>query len=83
MKNENNEASKPISTANIGSVRAAVFANDTEYGTRYKTVLECTYKDAEGNWQSTKKYDLHELLAVRELAGRAIDEILNLQNRAV
>jgi len=86
MTNENQTketSTKPVSTANIGLVRSAIFARDTEFGTRYRTKLECSYKDADGKWQTKLSYDLDDLLAVRELASRAIDEILNLQNSAV
>ena len=50
------------------NIRAAVWANDTEFGTRYNVTLTRLYKDGEV-WKDSSSFGRDDLL----LAGKVLD----------
>ena len=61
---------KPIHEIRLGSVKAAIWANDTDSGTRYNVKVARLYRDGE-SWNSTDSFgrdDLPLLAKVVDLA---------------
>ena len=52
---------KPKITYKAGGVKASVFENKAEYNgketTMYRVAIDKTYKDSNGNWQSTNSFN--------------------------
>ena len=51
-------------------IRAAIWANDTESGTRYNVTFERSYRDGE-NWKSTHSFGRDDLLVLAKAADLA------------
>ena len=66
----------PEATFRLGNVNATVWSNEslTESGNKmFRTVqLEQRYKDANGNWQSSNRFTLDQLLRLRVCLDKAI-----------
>jgi hypothetical protein len=63
---------KPVVEFRIGRVKAAVFANETQAGTKHRTVLRKLFKRNESSqWESTDSFDRDELPLVAEVSKRA------------
>jgi hypothetical protein len=70
---------KPFSEIRIGNIKAALWQNETDSGTRYNVTLQRIYRDAEGKWQSTESFGRDDLLVLARVAERAFDHIHELQ----
>jgi hypothetical protein len=71
-------ANKPFDKVRYGLITVTIWANSTEKGTFYSFTLERRYKDKEGNWQSTQKFDEDDAL----LLAKAIDEAHSIMAKA-
>ena len=58
---------KPVAKFHIGNVTASLWENDNFYGANIKR----SYKDKEGNWQSTDNLGHGDILNAREALLRA------------
>lgn len=65
-----NSTNKPATEIRIGTVKAAVWRNETEGGVRYNVTFSRTYRDAE-HWRSTDSFGRDDLLVVAKLADQA------------
>jgi hypothetical protein len=61
---------KPIHEVRLGSIKAAVWKNETENGTRYNVTFSRIYKDGD-NWKSTDSFGRDDLLTVGKVADLA------------
>lgn len=61
---------KPVHEERLGRIKAAVWANETENGTRYGVTLERLYKKNE-KWQSSESFGRDDLL----LLARVLDRV--------
>jgi hypothetical protein len=61
---------KPIHEVRLGSIKAAVWKNDTENGTRYNVTFSRIYKDGD-QWKSTDSFGRDDLLIVGKVADQA------------
>ena len=52
----------------LGRLKAAIWANPTDNGTRYNVKLSRIYKDNEGNWSSSDSFGRDDLLLLAALA---------------
>ena len=59
---------KPVHEVRLGSVKAAIWENQTESGTRFNVTVSRIYKDGE-QWKSTDSFGRDDLL----LLGKVID----------
>jgi hypothetical protein len=59
---------KPVHEVRLGSVKAAIWENQTEQGTRFNVTVSRIYKDGE-QWKSTESFGRDELL----LLGKVVD----------
>ena len=46
---------KPVEQIRDGSLTVAIWANDSEHGTRYSVELTRSYKDKDDQWQTTRQ----------------------------
>jgi hypothetical protein len=64
------EKQKPIHEVRLGSIKAAVWKNDTETGVRYNVTFSRLYKD-HNQWQSTDSFGRDDLLMLGKVADLA------------
>lgn len=80
---EASDRNRPVHTVRLRNIRAAIWANETEQGTRYNATLCRLYKDAEGFWRSSDSFgrdDLLLLAKVADLAHTWISEAMQAQD---
>lgn len=61
---------KPIHEIRLGSIKAAVWRNDTEAGVRYNVTFSRLYKDGD-QWGSTESFGRDDLLLLAKVADQA------------
>lgn len=67
---------RPVHDVRIGAIRASIWANDTENGTRYNVTFDRGYRDGEV-WKSTTSFGRDDLLVVAKAADLAHTWIVN------
>ena len=75
---------KPIHEVRIGSIRAAVWKNETETGVRYNTTFSRLYKNGE-QWASTESFSRDDLLLLAKVADQTHSWICtqNMEDSAI
>ena len=71
--------SKPVSEIRIGSVKAAIWPNDTEGHIRHTVTFSRLYKDGE-QWKTTQTFGSNDLLVLAKVADQAQARIFELQH---
>lgn len=61
-------SAKPVHEIRLGRIKAAIWENDTQNGTRHSVTLQRIYKDDEGNWQYTTSFGRDDLPLVCKVA---------------
>ena len=61
---------KPTKEVRIGSIKAAIWKNDTENGVRFNVTFSRLYRDGE-SWQSTDSFGRDDLLLLGKVADQA------------
>ena len=69
-KNNKMTKEKPIHEVRLGSIKAAIWKNDTEKGVRFNTTLSRLYKDGD-DWKSTDSFGRDDLLVLAKVADQA------------
>lgn len=64
------EKDKPAQQIQLGSIKAAIWKNDTENGVRFNTTFARLYKDGD-DWKSTDSFGRDELLLLAKVADQA------------
>ena len=64
------ETKKPAHEIRLGSIKAAIWANDTQNGVRHNVTLQRLYKD-EDEWKSSDSFGRDDLLLVAKVANMA------------
>ena len=64
------EKRKPSHEVRLGSIKAAVWRNETESGVRYNVTVSRIYKDGE-EWKSTDSFGRDDLLLLAKVADHA------------
>jgi hypothetical protein len=72
---------KPVEKIRVGSVQVSIFRNESEKGPYYKGVLEHSYKDADGKWQTSNSFGRRELINLAKAAMLADSKIGELTYR--
>ncbi len=67
---KNTPKQKPIHEVRLGSIKAAVWRNETESGVRYNVTFSRIYKDGD-NWKSTDSFGRDDLLLLGKVADQA------------
>jgi len=58
---------KPVHEVRIGSIKAAIWKNDTDAGVRYNVTFARLYKDGD-EWRSTDSFGRDDLLLLGKVA---------------
>ena len=74
---ENNPATKsrPAEEIRLGAIKAAIWKNETEAGTRYNVTFERLYRQDE-EWKSTSSFGRDDLLLLAKAADQTHSWIL-------
>ncbi len=73
------KTNQPARIVRLGAMRAAIWRNTSEKGTRFSVTLERVYRTDQGEWQYTSSFGRDELLLaakVLDLAHSAIFELI-------
>ena len=70
---------KPAADVRIGAVQAAIWRNESDNGARFNVTFSRSYRDSEGNWQSSSSFRRDDLLVLAKVADRAHSRIFELQ----
>jgi hypothetical protein len=62
--------SKPVHEVRYGVIKAAIWRNESENGTRYNTTFSKAYRDGE-QWKNTDSFGRDDLLVVAKAASDA------------
>ena len=73
---------KPVENIRDGGLTVAIWANESEHGTRYSVDLTRSYKDAEDKWQTTNSLSNGEILRGSRLLTLAYDRILQIKSNS-
>ena len=68
--------SRPVHEVRLGAIRASVWANEGENGTRYNVTFDRAYKDGDA-WKSTSSFGRDDLLVLAKAADQAHTWILS------
>ena len=69
---------KPISEVRIGSIKAAIWQNNTDSGARFNVTFQRLYRDEHNKWHSSDGFGRDDLLVLARVAERAFDSIHEL-----
>lgn len=73
---------RPAETLREGSLKAAIWRNESETGAYHSVTLARTYKDKEGNLQDTSNFRAKDMLGLSELTRRAHHEAMERDREA-
>ena len=65
-----NSKAKPVHEVRIGSVKAAIWKNDSEKGIRYNATFERLFKEGD-QWKSSSSFSRDDLLTLAKVADQA------------
>lgn len=66
----------PVHEVRLGTIRAAIWANETDSGTWYNVTFERSYRDGD-NWKTSASYGRDDLLVLAKVADLAHTWIAN------
>ena len=69
----------PVQEFKAGGIRAKIWKNPGKEGSYYTVSLERSYKDKEGNWQTTQSLRVNDLPKAGVVIGKAYEKVLELQ----
>lgn len=76
------EKPKPVHTVRLGSIQAAIWSNPGQHGPIYNVTLERSFRDGEGQWQTSQSFGRNDLLVVAKVADAAHSFICERQASA-
>ena len=68
-----NEPQRPEKKFKAGSITATLWRSGDNGGKRHVVVFDKTYKDKEGNWATTSRFNAQEAATVALLAKQAFE----------
>lgn len=72
------EHNKPVDTIRLGTIKAAIWQNETETGTRYSATFGRLYKDGD-QWKQTRSFGRDDLLLLGKVADLVHSRICQLR----
>ena len=66
------ETQKPVHEVRLGKIKAAIWANESERGTRYNVTVSRIYKDGD-EWKSSESFGRDDIPLVIKALDRAQD----------
>ena len=68
-RSSNNSAARPVQEIRMGRIRAAIWENETQNGTRFNVTISRLYKDGD-NWKDSNSFGRDDLLIVAKVLDR-------------
>ena len=68
---------KPVHEIRLGSIKAVLWRNETQAGTRYNVTVSRLYKDDEDQWKETQSFGRDDLLLLAKVVDQAHSWIFN------
>jgi hypothetical protein len=68
---ESPERNRPVHVVRLRNIRAAVWANETDAGTRYNVTVSRLYKDEEQYWRTSDSFGREDLLLLAKVVDLA------------
>jgi hypothetical protein len=62
---------RPVHEIRLGRIKAAIWANETEKGTRHNVTIQRIYVDDAGQWQTSSSFGRDDLPLVAKVADLA------------
>lgn len=81
MTEEKSDQSRPIAKHRDGAIETAIWKRETDKGPAYNTERSRSYRDQDGNWQSTNVIPERDLLKAARLDQKAYETIQELRER--
>ena len=81
MATKQKSTNKPVEEVRIGSVKAAIWKNETESGPRFNVTFQRLYRDGENGWRSTDSFGRDDLLVLAKVADQAHGWIVALSQQ--
>lgn len=72
-------SNQPVEVIRDGSLKVAIFKNETDKGVRFSGQLDRSYTDDQGKWHSTTSLSNAEFLRGARLLAQAYDRIAVLK----
>lgn len=69
---------QPVDEVRIGAIKAAIWRNDGENGTRFNVTLQRLYRTEDGQWHSTASFGRDDLLVLMKVADAAHTRVMQL-----
>ena len=70
--------SKPVEEIRIGSIKAAIWKNSGESGSRFNVTFQRLYRTEDGKWLSTPSFGRDDLLVLQKVANEAHTRVMQL-----
>ena len=74
--------SHPPAELRIGTLKAALWANDVNGRTRYNVTFNRLYRTDQGEWRTSRSFRRDDLLVLAKLANRAHSRVFELEAAA-
>ena len=71
MENDCMSSKKPVHEVRLGRIKAAIWENDTENGSRHNVTISRLYKDESDNWRDSGSFGREDLPLVAKVADMA------------
>ena len=71
MATQQETKARPVHEVRLGRVRAAIWANETQTGTRHNVTVARLYTDGDGNWKDSPSFGRDDLPLVCKVLDRA------------
>lgn len=65
------DANKPVHEVRMGRIKAAIWENETQNGTRHNVTLQRIYRDEGGQWNTSESFGRDDLPLVAKVADLA------------
>lgn len=62
---------RPVHTVRFGSIKAAIWDNQTQHGVMHNVTVSRSYRDDRNNWQESGSFSVDELLALAKALDQA------------
>ncbi len=62
---------QPVHVVRLRNIRAAIWQNDTEFGTRHNVTVSRLYKDDEQQWRTSDSFGRDDLLLLAKVLDHA------------
>ena len=72
---------KPVEEIRIGSIKAAIWKNETEAGPRFNVTFQRIYRDETKGWRSTESFGRDDLLVLAKVADQTHGRIVALSQQ--